>query len=333
MLRNRPLLIGSLIVVAGASMFAMLGPLSRFAYERGMEPLPFVAWRASVGAVVLTMLVWLGAGRGRPLAARSAFDRRAALSLGVAALTALLLNLAIFAAFERVTVALALLGFYTYPAMVAAVGVLSGQERATRATAAALLIASVGMVLVVAADLDGGGLRADPLGLLLALGAAASQTVFIAVSRDGYRAVPATQAMALILVGTVAGCVVIGLAAGMGEALAAPLRDPGVLPILLVAGSVGAAIPSLLFLVGIRRVGGTRAGILMLFEPVVGVVLAALLLAETLAPVQVLGGAGILAAAVILQRHPEPAAPRPGGRAGRREDDDDALLSHVPGGP
>jgi drug/metabolite transporter (DMT)-like permease len=63
-----------------------------------------------------------------------------------------------------------------------------------------------------------------------------------------------------------------------------------------------AAIPSMLFLFGIRLLGGTSAGILMLFEPVVGVLLAAWLLAEGLAPIQVLGGGAILAAAVILQR-------------------------------
>jgi drug/metabolite transporter (DMT)-like permease len=71
---------------------------------------------------------------------------------------------------------------------------------------------------------------------------------------------------------------------------------------LLFTGLFAAAIPSIMFLTGIRLVGGTRAGILMLFEPVVGVALAALLLDEHLAPIQVLGGIAILAAALILQR-------------------------------
>ena len=44
----------------------------------------------------------------------------------------------------------------------------------------------------------------------------------------------------------------------------------------------------------------------MLFEPVVGVALAALLLDEGLAPIQVLGGLAILAAALILQRSAAP---------------------------
>jgi drug/metabolite transporter (DMT)-like permease len=71
---------------------------------------------------------------------------------------------------------------------------------------------------------------------------------------------------------------------------------------MLFTGIFAAAIPSLGFLSGIRRIGGLRAGILMLFEPVVGVALAAWLLGETLVPIQVVGAIAILAAAVILQR-------------------------------
>jgi DME family drug/metabolite transporter len=103
--------------------------------------------------------------------------------------------------------------------------------------------------------------------------------------------------------------VAIGLATGAGTALAYPLRDPSILPLLAFTGLFAAAIPSILFLTGIRRIGGTRAGILMLFEPVVGVALAALLLDERLTPIQVAGGLAVLGAALILQR-----SETPGGR-------------------
>ena len=87
------------------------------------------------------------------------------------------------------------------------------------------------------------------------------------------------------------------------------MRDPSILPLLAFTGLFAAAIPSILFLTGIRRIGGTRAGILMLFEPVVGVALAAVLLDEHLSPIQVAGGLAVLGAALILQR-----AATPGGR-------------------
>src|SRR5436190_5693945 len=113
--------------------------------------------------------------------------------------------------------------------------------------------------------------------------------------------------MTVVLATTVICGVAVALVTGAGAALTSPLRDPSILPLIAFSGLFAAAIPSILFLTGIRRIGGTRAGILMLFEPVVGVALAAMLLNEAIAPVQVLGGLAILAAALILQLGAAPA--------------------------
>ena len=78
-----------------------------------------------------------------------------------------------FIAFDRITVALALLGFYTYPAMVAVVNVALGREPLDRTRVVALGLALAGMVAVVASQLDpAAGIRLDALGIGLALGAA-----------------------------------------------------------------------------------------------------------------------------------------------------------------
>lgn len=307
-LAQRPI-VGVLIVLTAAALFGTLGPLSRFAYDAGMEPLAFVTWRGAGGFLATAAFVaWRINRRGRRLTRWSALDGQARASLAAAAALGFALNLCMFIAFDRITVALALLGFYTYPVLVAVANVALGREPLDRARVAALALAVTGMVLVVAGQLDpASGLRVDALGVGLALGAAASQAVFVLVSRRGYRAVPADQAMAVVLAVTVVCGAVVALATGAGATLAEPLRSPAVLPLLAFTGLFAAAIPSMLFLLGIRRVGGTVAGILMLFEPVVGVGLAAWLLAEGVTPVQVLGGLAILAAAVILQRSTQPA--------------------------
>ncbi len=315
---------GYLAVVGAASMFAWLGVLSRWAYDGGMEPLPFVAWRAGIGALVLAAVVALAASRGRPVVRPWRLGRRQQVSLALATLMGLLLNMAIFAAFSRVTIALALLAFYTYPAMVAVAAVALGREQPSRATLLALVLALGGMAVVVAGGLDpAAGVVVDGLGVLFGLGAAAAQTVFVTVSRDGYRSVPADEAMTVILLGSAVGGVAVAIALGGGTGLAEPLRRPDLLPIVLVAGTLGAGIPSLLFLTGIRQIGGTRTGILMLLEPVVALTLAAVLLGEALRPVQLGGAAAILLAALLLQR-----ATRPGEDAA-----DEAAASLVPGGP
>jgi drug/metabolite transporter (DMT)-like permease len=73
---------------------------------------------------------------------------------------------------------------------------------------------------------------------------------------------------------------------------------------VLVAGIVGAGIPTVSYIAGIRRLGAPRAAILANFEPVVGVLLAAVLLGEQPTLVQLLGGALIIVAGVVLQLRP-----------------------------
>ena len=334
-------LAGFAIVLGAASLFGMLGPLSRFAYDAGMEPLSFVAWRALIGLLALAAFVAWQVRSGRERLVRPAeLNGRERLLLGVAGLTGFSLNLAMFIAFDRITVALALLGFYTYPAMVAVVAVALGRERIDRAKGVALALATAGMILVVAAQLDpAAGIAFDALGFGLALGAALSQAIYVSIAKDGYRRVPTAQATTVVLATTLVLCTLLALGTGAGPSLVGPITDPGLLPIVLFTGVFAAAIPSLAFLTGIRWIGGMRAGILMLFEPVVGVALAAWLLSEPLQPVQAVGGAAILAAAIVLQRSARseptdrrvaaPDAPEaPGGPAA-----DDGLALRVPGGP
>jgi drug/metabolite transporter (DMT)-like permease len=75
------------------------------------------------------------------------------------------------------------------------------------------------------------------------------------------------------------------------------------------------------WIMGIRILGAPRAAIISTLEPVVGIVLAALLLSELPTPLQVVGGACIVVAAIVVQRRPgveaaehEAAAPEAGPR-------------------
>lgn len=317
-MREPRLLVGSLIVIGAASGFGLLGPVARFAYDAGLEPLSFVAWRAALGALVVGLYAIWRARRGRPTVLPWRLSRREAAAFGVAILTGLVLNVGMFFAFERTTVALVLLGFYTYPAFVAVIATIRGHETLDGVRIAALGLSLGGMLLVVAGGLvsasDTVGLRFDAIGIALALLAALCQTIFITVSRTGYRSIPTEQATGWILAVTALSCAALAVAFGGASALAEPFRGGGALGLSVIAGVLAAGIPSLLFLTGIRTIGGMRTGILMLFEPVVGVVLAAALLDEGILPIQAVGGVAILAAAVLLQRSGAPLAPtlRPG---------------------
>ena len=268
-----------------------------------MEPLGFVTWRSTIGGIVLAVYLAIQLARGaeRWVPFRS-MSRRTLGSLAGAAISGVVLNLAMFVAFGRVTIALALLTFYTYPVMVAVVDAVVRREPPDRPTLGALGLGVAGAILVVAGGLGSSGeVRIDLLGLALAFVAACSQVVFIAVSRTGYQAVPTLQAMTSILLADAVAFAAIAIAVGQIAQLGGPLVHPAVWGLLLVAGVPGAGVASALFLTGVRMIGGTRTGILALFEPVVGVVLAAVLLAEAIGPLQVAGGVLVLGAAILLQ--------------------------------
>lgn len=309
----------TLLVILAASLFASLGVLSRLAYDAGLAPFAFVAWRAGVGAIGLGVAVAIARGPGSLVRAlrEASVAARWWLLLGV--LMGAALNMAIFLAFQRMSVAIALLAFYTFPAMVAATSVLLGREPLDRWRVAALVLALAGMAAVVLGGLGAAsGVRLDPLGVALALGAAVSQTVFMTFSR-GYASVPTEQATSAMLAGAAVVAAGATVAVGGPAALLLPFETPSLLGLLLGVGLFAAALPSVLFLTGIRRIGSVRTGILMLFEPVVGVALAAIFLGEALTVVQVAGGATILAAALLVQRGMSAAgeataiAPAPGG--------------------
>jgi drug/metabolite transporter (DMT)-like permease len=68
-----------------------------------------------------------------------------------------------------------------------------------------------------------------------------------------------------------------------------------------------------LYFAGLERIGPVRASTLSTVEPLCTVILAAWLLDETIAPVQLAGGALIVAAAVLIAK--VRAGPRPQARA------------------
>ena len=303
--RDRDLLVGTLAAITAAALFGMLGLLARFGEEAGVSGVAFTAWRALLGASFLAVLIVSRRSAGSSLASLRGLSRHGRLTLATAAIMGVTLNVSVFTAFGLIPIALALMVFYTYPAGVAVVDVLLGHERVTPSRVLALGLSSVGVVLVLAGGI-GGDLAIDPLGIVLGLVAGASQVVFMTVSRTGYRALPADAATFVILATSVVGASFIALLTRQADGLLAPFQSLAPWPFILLAGVAGAGVSSLLFLTAIRAIGGTRTGILMLLEPVVGVVLAGLLLGEAMGSIQAIGGALVLAGALVLQARSGP---------------------------
>src|SRR4051812_34462643 len=277
-----------------------------------MDALPFVAWRGFIGAaalLVVALLVGTRIGGTSRYPTLSVLPRDRRIALVAAGLAGALLNIAMFAAFLRTEVAIALMCFYTFPALVTIAAVPLYGERLDRVRVGALALSTVGLLLVVLAPLASAEtVLVDPLGVGLALFAALCQATFILISGRGWRPMPNLH-VSTIVVGTVVLLAVpLAFLLGQGEGFVLPFQQPDVWIWILAGGITGAAIPTTAFITGIGLIGPSRAAILMTIEPLVGVTIAALLLGEKPSPLQIIGGAAVLVAAAVLQLAPRTVA-------------------------
>jgi drug/metabolite transporter (DMT)-like permease len=280
---------GTFHCLASGAAFGAMAIFGKLAYGEGATVGTLLAIRFAIAAALLWVYV-LAAGRARGLRAR---DAAAAVALGACGYA--LQAGCYFAALERIDAALLSLLLYTFPAIVAVAAVALGRDRIDRRRIAALALASAGLGLVVA----GAGAGAlDGLGVALGLAAAVLYSGYILVGDEIAARVPAPLLAALVTGGA-------ALSLTLGSALLGELR-PGALTAAgwgwiacLAVVSTVAAIG--LFFAGLRRVGPTAAAILATVEPLVTVLLAYLVFAETLGPPQLAGGALVLGAVLALQ--------------------------------
>jgi drug/metabolite transporter (DMT)-like permease len=296
--------LGALLIITAATAFGVLGPVAQFANRAGVSSLTLVTWRAGVGALVVLTFLGVRAAAGRRLwKPWRELPRRDRSFLLLAAPTNAALNLGMFIAFLRIGIALALLIFYIYPALVALASTIWFGERLDRLRWAALGMSMAGVVLVIAGAGDLGSL--DALGIGLAVVAAFTQMFYALAAHHGFRAVPGTQAAAFTMGGATLLYLLISIVAGSLGDVSQPLASFAALWPVLVAGVFGAGLATVCFIGGIRLLGAPRATILSTLEPVVGVTAAAILFGTVPTPLQIAGGALIIAAGIVLQLRPK----------------------------
>jgi drug/metabolite transporter (DMT)-like permease len=277
-------------VLLSAAAFGAMAVFGKLAYDDGAT----VGTLLSARFVIAAAVTWAIVLARDPVAARGIGRRDAALALGLGALGYAGQAGCYFAALERMDASLLSLLLYTYPALVAMAAVALGRERLDARRVLALAFASGGLALV----LGGAGTGAlDPLGVILGVAAALIYTAYIMTSERVAGRLHPQLLSALVCTGAGATLTVSAAALGQLRPGAVSAAGWGWLACLAIVSTVVAVA---LFFAGLRRVGPTTAAIASTAEPLVTVVLAMAVFGELLAPVQVLGGALVLGAVLIL---------------------------------
>jgi drug/metabolite transporter (DMT)-like permease len=260
----------------------------KLAYDEGVEVGDLLLVRFALAAVLL-LAVAQATGALRGLSRRAVLAGLGMGAIGYAAQSGLF-----FGALERMDASLLALILYTYPALVLVGAVALGRERATARRVVALAVALAGVALVLAGAASG---AVDPLGAAMGFGASLVYTVYILVGDRVGAGLPLVALAALVCTGATCTFAVATAVRG-GPELAFGAAGWGWIGCIVLVSTVGAI---LLFFAGLARVGPSAASILSTLEPVVTVGLAAAAFGESLSAVQLVGGALVLSAVVVMQ--------------------------------
>ncbi|GAA0530320.1 membrane protein [Saccharopolyspora subtropica] len=285
---------GLAVAIASAFCFGGSGPVAKPLITAGFTPQQ-VAWLRVAGGALLML----------PFVVRHArvVRRSPKLLLGYGLFAIAGVQVCYFAAIATVPVGVALLIEFLGPVFVLGWIRFVRRRPVTRSAAVGVVIAVAGLACVVELW---SGLGFDPVGLLLALGAAGCQATYFLLSDSG----PQVNPFALTGFGLLIGAALITLVAAPWNMDWALLTGPVQLaghhvPALLAVAWLVVLSTVLAYLTGIvavRRLSPPVAGAVAFLEPVVATVLAWALLAEALGPYQLLGGALILTGAYVAQR-------------------------------
>ena len=282
--------LGVLLLIGAAVLWSVSGVAVKRAQ---VDPIVFTTLRSLGAALTLAPLLPLG----RRLTGRAWPAPRLAVGLG---LVHTVMVASFIAATTWASAAEGILLQYSAPAWVALIGWLALGRRVDRPTLVALLIASAGVLIMLADSILGAG-AVSPIGPLLGLIAGLGYAGVIlgldAVDADATRRTggPANVFAVVCINNTLSGLILLPWAwsRGLGDLAG------GAIAFILAVGAIQMAVPYILFQLGLRRVGPVAAGLLSLAEPILNPVWVWLDVGEAPPPSAFAGGSLVLLAVVI----------------------------------
>ncbi len=271
--------------LVAALAFGVSNVLGKIAFLDGADVLALVAFRSVLGVGFLW--TWL---RLTPIGRRhSPGERWVALGLGVLFAGNVC---GVFGAIRLIPVPVALLAYFIYPLLTGFGAAITGLERLSSRGVGAALVAFAGLAVMVGAQ-PGGVATA---GLAFAAVAASCRTAMLLITRARLAAADARLTTWYSLLSSTGVLVIACLLSGDCQG---PAGAPGWSA--FVGASITTTIAILALFASTVRIGPFRTALMMNLEPVVSTVLAIAILGETVSPLQLAGGAVMIAALCAFQ--------------------------------
>ena len=275
--------VGVPLLMAIAVTFSANHISARVAFDHGASVATAVLLRSAFTAAVVFSLLRL----------QGVAMKLGGATLGRAAIVGLVLaaqSFCLYSAVASIPVALALLAFNTFPVMLALMTWAAGRGRPSARAAWAMPVALFGLSLA----LDAWG-KPIGAGVLWAFGGALAFATVLFLTDLWLKEVDGRVRSMLTMATT---AVVVGLAGAAAGGLHAPADATGWVGVLLLSALYGTAITSLF--VVLPKLGSANYAAVLNFEPISALVLAWVLLGQSIAPLQVFGAFVVMGAIAWL---------------------------------
>ena len=262
---------GLLLALVGAVAFSAKAIIVKLAYRYGVDAVTLIMYRMLFALPLFVLMAWW-AGRGRPALARR--DRLGVLGLGFCGYY--LASTLDFAGLQTISASLERLILYLNPTLVLLLGLLLFRRRILAGQALGMALSYAGVLLVFwhEAALGGG---AAAIGALLVFLSALSYAVYLIYSGE---LVQRLGALRLVGLATSVACVLCILQFVLLRPMAAALVAPPVLWLSVLNATLCTAVPVLLVMMAIERIGAAQSAQAGMVGPMSTILMGVLLLGE-----------------------------------------------------
>lgn len=275
--------LGLVQILLSGFCFGFLGIFGKWAYEFGLKPGEFLSLRFLLASAFLALFL-LVQNPAQLRVSKKVFGRSVLLGLGGYAV----FSSCFFFALEGLSASLTVLLLYTYPILVCLGGWALFGERPTNRQLLALPLVVGGLALLVWGEME----VREPRYLVFGFCSAVFYAGYILTSSRLLKGVPAFSSTLYIMLAA-------GVGLGVWHLRALP-AEPAVWATMGATALISSLLAMGLFLAALQKLSNAEASLLSAAEPVTGLVLAALVLGESLQPRQWAGGGLVLAGMALV---------------------------------
>lgn len=290
---KKPLLPGLAMASMGAIAFSGKAIIVKLAYRYGVDAVTLIMYRMLFALPIFALMAWWSS-RNKPKLTRH--DWLGVLGLGVSGYY--LASFLDFAGLSYISASLERLILYLNPTLVLILGLILYKRHISRQQALGMAISYAGVMLVFGQEvtLEGGEVT---LGALLVFGSAVCYAVYLLFSGE---MVHRLGALRLVGLATTVACVLCITQFLLLRPLSAAIVAPQVIWLSVLNATLCTAVPVLLVMMAIERIGAGLAAQTGMIGPLSTILMGALILDEPFT-LWVAAGTALVIAGIFVFTH------------------------------